>query len=88
MRTFLSGLQDPRCESAKNSILVTPALRGSMADSMDMMVEILGDFRVLQIQPKEVFLQYQMLGEEASEVEELEDLVEEEGEWVEEERED
>ena len=47
MKTFLSGLQYPRCKSAKNTILVTPALRGSVADSMDMVAEILGDLKSL-----------------------------------------
>ena len=45
MRTFLRGLLDPRCESAKNTILVTPAIRGSVADSMDMVAENLGDLK-------------------------------------------
>ena len=45
MKTFLKGLQAPRSESAKNTILVTPALTGSVADSMDMVAEILGDLK-------------------------------------------
>ena len=45
MRTFLRGRQDTRFESAKNTIVVTSALRGSVADSMDMVAEILGDLK-------------------------------------------
>ena len=43
MRTFLKGLNDPRCESAKNTIRVTTSLRNSVANAMDMVAEVLGD---------------------------------------------
>ena len=45
MRSFVRGLQDLRCESAKTTIVITPALRGSVADSMDTVAEILGDLK-------------------------------------------
>ena len=43
MRTFLKGLNDPRCESAKNTIRLTTSLRNSVANAMDMVAEVLGD---------------------------------------------
>ena len=68
MRTSFRGLQDPRCESAKNTILVTLAIEEVWLTQWTWWQKFWEIRRVLQIQPKEVFLQYQMVGEEASEV--------------------
>ena len=43
MRTSLKGLNDPHCESAKNTNRVTTSLRNSVANAMDMVAEVLDD---------------------------------------------
>ena len=43
MRTFLRGLNDLHCETAMHMIRVTPNLRNSIANAMDLVAEVLGD---------------------------------------------
>ena len=43
MRTCLKGLNDPRCAAAKHTIRVTPNLRNTVANAMDLVAEVLGD---------------------------------------------
>ena len=43
MRTFLKRLNDPCCEAAKHTIRVTPNLRNSIANAMDLVAEVLGN---------------------------------------------
>ena len=43
MRVFMKGLTDPRCEAVKGTIRATRTLRTNLADSMDMVAEMLGE---------------------------------------------
>ena len=43
MCMLLKGLNDPRCESAKNTIHILTSLRNNIANAMDMLAEVLGN---------------------------------------------